>query len=131
MATAKQIVDDAAKEAGIVATGQVLESDQETIALNQLNFMLRDWLNSGIDLGINLPLALDDDFYGDDADLGAIHWNLALKISNRFRRPITQGLAVDANNALRDLRVKYFDVIEPDLDCTITVNIANTHELNF
>lgn len=131
MPTIKQIISDAAKEAAILATGQVLESDQEEIALSQLNFMLRDWNNAGTDLGLSLPLGLNDTYFGDDDDLGAIHWNLSVKIATRFRRPIPQFLAIDANDSLRSLRVKYFDVPEAELECTFKVNLANDHELNF
>lgn len=119
MATAQDLINSSAKQAGILAEGQALEGGINTDALNRLNRMIARLQNDGIDLGLS-TLNASDTLYIDDADEEALELGLTLRLMVRHRRPIQPGLSKAARSAMTELQAKYTVVDEMDLDLALT-----------
>jgi hypothetical protein len=119
MATAQDLINSAAKFAGILAEGQTLEGGVNADALNRLNRMLSRWENDGVDLGLS-TLAASDSIYIDDADEEAVEINLALRLMARHRRPTDPGLSQAGLSAFTELQAKYAIINEMEIDIALT-----------
>lgn len=119
MATAQDLINSSARQAGILAEGQTLESGPNSDALDRLNRMLERWQNDGIDLGLS-ALAAADEMFIDLADEEAIELNLTLRLMVRWRRPIQPGLSLAGKDALTELQAKYALIPEMTLDQALT-----------
>ena len=123
MATAQELINSAAKFAGILAEGQALESGINTDALNRLNRMLDRFQNDGVDLGLGV-LTATSEIYVDLADEEALELSLAMRLMARHRRPIMAGLPEAAASAFTELQAKYTVLPTMDLDLGL-VRAAN------
>ena len=120
MSTAQQIVNKAAKKAGVLArNGQALESGVSADILEELNVMLARWRNNGVDLGLPV-LTTSDSLIIDEADEEAIVLQLALRVIVDFNRPPRPGLAAAGSDAFTELQAKYQVVNEMSLDLALT-----------
>ena len=119
MATAQELINSAAKFAGVLAEGQTLEGGVNSDALDRLNRMLSRWENDGVNLGVSV-LAASDVVYVDLADEEAIELNLALRLMARYRRPSDPGLSDSGKQAFTELQAKYSKINEMTLDIAIT-----------
>ena len=128
MATAQELINSAARFAGILAVGQTLESEVNSDALTRLNRLLARLRNNGIDLGLPTLLAATEIII-DESDEEAIEFLLALRLMVRYRRPIAAGLAEQARIELTELRAKYAIVDEMVLDTALTRKNAFTFQL--
>ena len=124
MTTAQELINSSAKQAGILAEGQALESGINADSLDRLNRLIDRWQNQGIDLGIG-TLTATDEIYVDDADLEAIELGLTLRLMVRHRRQVPQGLSSAADDAKTELQAKYEKVSELDIPMGLTRNLAN------
>ena len=125
MSTAQEIINEAAKKAGVLARGgQQLESDINVDILRLLNLMLTRWRNNGVDLGL-ATLTLTTSLIIDDADEEAIIIQLALRIITEFNRPPRAGLAAAGLTAFTELQAKYLVLVEMSLDPSLTYNQYN------
>lgn len=115
MATAQDLINSSAKQAGILAEGQTLEAGINTDALSRLNRMLARMRNDGIDLGLATLVATDEMFV-DDADEEALELGLTLRLMLRHRRPVQPGLSAAARSAFTELQAKYSIIKEMTLD---------------
>ena len=120
MTTAQDIITSSAKQAGILAEGQKLESGINADALSRLNRMLDRWQNDGVDLGLSTPLLAADTLFVDLADEEAIETNLTLRLMVRFRRPIPGGLSQAGKDAFTELQAKYTTIPVMKLDAALT-----------
>lgn len=125
MATAQDIINSAARLAGILAEAQTLESSVNTDALTRLNRMLARWRNNGVDLGLPTLVAADT-IIVDNADEEAIEIQLALRLMTRYRRPPDPGLSAAGNSAFTELQAKYAIIDEMQLDQALTRKRAST-----
>ena len=119
MTTAQDIINSSAKQAGILAEGQALESGVNSDALKRLNRMLDRWQNDGVDLGLPV-LAASDTIYVDLADEEAIEVHLSLRLMVRYRRPVMAGLPESARQAFTELQAKYTTIPEMTIDGALT-----------
>ena len=119
MATAQDLINSSAKQAGILAEGQSLEAGINADALNRLNRMISRLRNDGIDLGLSTLIA-SDTLFVDDADEEALELGLTLRLMLRHRRPIQPGLSEASRVAFAELQAKYADIREMVLDRALT-----------
>lgn len=119
MSTAQEIVDSAARWAGILAQGQVLESGVNADCMHALNLMLKRWRNNGVDLGLP-TLITSTTVIVDDSDEEAIELQLALRLMTRFGRPIKGGLSAAANSAFVELQAKYIVLDQMTFESSLT-----------
>jgi|TARA_R100000501_G_C2587445_1_gene88567 hypothetical protein len=119
MATAQELINSAAKFAGLLAEGQTLEGGVNADALNRLNRMLSRWKNNGVDLGVP-TLSASDTVYVDNADEEAIEVNLALRLMVRFKLPVSPGVSEAGSEAYTELQAKYGKIDEMALDLALT-----------
>lgn len=119
MATAQDLINSAAKLAGILAEGQTLEAGINTDALNRLNRMIKRFRNDDIDLGLSTLIA-SDVLFVDDADEEALELGLAMRLMVRHRRPVQPGLSAAADSAITELQAKYTKINEMPLDNALT-----------
>ncbi len=119
MATAQDLINSSARQAGILAEGQALEGGINADALSRLNRMISRLRNDGVDLGVPVLLA-GDELIVDDADEEALELGLTLRLMTRHRRPVQQGLAESARSAITELQAKYSSIPEMRLDRALT-----------
>lgn len=124
MATAQQVINDAAGMAGILATGQTLNASINSTAITKLNDMISAWESEGIYLG--LPnLTASDDVLVDSADIRGIKLNLSVELMMHYARPIRADIMQEARFAKSDLRAKYFQPIELKIPSELRVTTEN------
>ena len=119
MATAQDLINSSAKQAGILAEGQTLEGGINSDALDRLNRMIARMENDGIDLGL-AKLIFADELFIDDADEEALEIGLTLRLMLRHRRPISPGLSAAGKDAMTELQAKYAIIPEMSLDKALT-----------
>jgi len=119
MATAQEIINSSALQAGILAQNQTLPGGMNSDALQRLNRMLARWRNDGVDLGLPKLIAADEVIV-DDADEEAIEINLTLRLMVKYKRPIQPGLSQAGLSAFTELQAKYMVLPEMSLDNALT-----------
>ena len=119
MATAQDLINSSAKQAGILAEGQALEGGINADALSRLNRLIARFQNDGIFLGLEKLLAADELFI-DDADEEALELSLTMRLMVRHRRPIQPGLSLATQSAVTELQAKYTVINEMSLDRALT-----------
>ena len=119
MATAQDLINSSAKQAGILAEGQALEGGINADALSRLNRLIARFQNDGIFLGL-ATLAASDELYIDDADEEALELSLTMRLMVRYRRPIQPGLPQSTKIAVTELQAKYANVSTMKLDNMLT-----------
>ncbi len=124
MATAQQVINDAAGMAGILATGQTMTAPENAVALTKLNDMISAWESDGVYLG--LPnLISSDDVLVDASDLRGIKLNLAVELMMHYARPIRADIMQEARFSKSDLRAKYFQPIELKIPVELRITTEN------
>lgn len=119
MATAQDLINSSAKQAGILAEGQSLEGGINADALDRLNRLIARFQNDGIFLGLSTLKAADTLFI-DDADEEALELSLTMRLMIRHRRPIQPGLSEATRSAVTELQAKYTIIKEMPLDIALT-----------
>jgi len=119
MATAQDLINSSARQAGILAEGQALEGGINADALERLNRLIARFQNDGIFLGLDTLLAADELFI-DDADEEALELSLTIRLMLRHRRPIQPGFSQAAATAVTELQAKYTTIKEMPLDRALT-----------
>lgn len=129
MATAQELINSSALQAGILAEGQQLEAGNNADALKRLNRMIARFKNNGVDLGL-ATLALSDEMYIDDADEEALEIQLTLRLMLRHRRPPDQGLSIAGATAATELQAKYTKIKPMSIDPAITSRRHKFFDIN-
>ena len=119
MTTAQELINSAAKLAGVLAEGQTLEAGINADALNRLNRLLDRLQNNGVDFGLG-TLTASTTVYIDLADEEAVELLLAQRLMTRHRAPLKPLLIREADDALAELQAKYSTVKEMPIDIMIT-----------
>ena len=125
MATAQEVINEAAEMAQILATGQTLNASMNSVALNRLNDLLASWESDGIYLGLP-ELSTSTEILVDAADVRAIKYGLCVELMMHYARPLRPEILQAATLGKIDLRAKYFQPIE----LTIPVELRVTTENN-
>ena len=129
MATAQDLINSSAKQAGILAEGQSLEAGINAEALDRLNRMVSRIQNNGVDLGL-ATLAASDTLYIDDADEEALELQLTVRLMVRHRRPMEPALIGAAATALTELQAKYTKIRAMTIDPAITSRRFKSFDIN-
>ena len=119
MATAQDLINSSAKQAGILAEAQTLEGGINQDALDRLNRLISRFQNDGIFLGLD-TLIFTDELFIDDADEEALELSLTMRLMLRHRRPIQPGLSAATAVAVTELQAKYTTIKEMPLDRALT-----------
>lgn len=107
MATALDVLNNAARLAKVKGRAQALSGADKTEYLSILNDMLESWKSEGCDLGLG-TLVQGDTVYIDDADLLCIRYNLAEMIAENVGKDISINLVQRARDLKVTLKSKYF-----------------------
>jgi 3D (Asp-Asp-Asp) domain-containing protein len=110
MATAQQVINDAAGIAGLLPAGQALNSAINATALDKLNDMIAAWESEGIYLGLPTLVAADDVLV-EAADLRAIKLNLSVELMMHYGRAIRADVMQQSRLGKIDLRAKYYNPV--------------------
>jgi len=119
MATAQDLINSSAKQAGILAEAQALEGGINKDALDRLNRLISRFQNDGIFLGLS-TLDFADELFIDDADEEALELSLTMRLMVRHRRPIQAGLSEATRTAVTELQAKYTTIQKMPLDRALT-----------
>lgn len=119
MATAQDLINSSAKQAGILAEAQTLEGGINQDALDRLNRLIARFQNDGIFLGL-ATLGFTDELFIDDADEEALELSLTIRLMLRHRRPIQQIFLAATAAAVTELQAKYTTIKEMPLDRALT-----------
>jgi hypothetical protein len=102
--TASTIIRDALQEILVQASEQPIEASEAQDAMRLLNRMMAAWVSDGLDLSYTPVDSLNDAITVVDGALDAIVLNLAIKLAPQYDRPISQGLFLNAKNAMDAVR---------------------------
>ena len=114
MTTAQTIINDAADLAGVVGVGASIEGGDNAKYLRALNRMIAGFKNDGVDLGLS-SLAAGDTVYVDDSDEEALVYQLATRIFEIVKRPVSPAIYQKAQLAYEDLQAKYLEICEMEI----------------
>lgn len=123
MATAQQVIEDAATIAGVLADGQTIGASMNATILRALNNMLQSWENAGPFLGL-AELDFADTVRVPAADIRAIVLNLALDVFMIYQRPLRADVAQMAQQATNDLLIRYAPNRELEIPVELQVYTA-------
>lgn len=113
MATALDLMNQAARLAKVKGRSQALSGADKTEYLDLLNQMLDSWKAEGLDLGLG-TLAAGDTVYIDDSDLLAVRYSLATLIAESVGKDMSLTVQQRAILLKDMLQSKYF--IQPQLE---------------
>lgn len=102
--TASTVIRDALQEILVQASEQPIESNEANDAIRLLNRMMAAWEADGIDLSYTPIDSLADTITVVDGALDGIVLNLAVKLAPQYDRPVSQGLYLNAKNAMDAIR---------------------------
>ena len=117
MATMIEIVEDALEEIGVKTAEISLTSDELQSGIRRVNDMLAEWSDLGLTPGYIEVLNGVDTLNVDRNAISAIKYNLAIRLSPSYQKPITQALAMlasETKSALETSAVFIGDVAFPD-----------------
>lgn len=103
MTTARELCEGAAEEIDVKTAEVALEADDFNIFFVRLNDMLLEWKDSGLTPAFNEVFDGDDTVEIDSNSRAAIKYNLAMRCSSAFQKPITAALAQMASDTLQRL----------------------------
>ena len=121
MSTALQIIDRALRKVGALSSGESSDSDMSADALADLNAMLSEWLDLGIEIS-NGEVLLTDVIPNDIADENAVLYNLARRLLIEYPSTSAIGIISEADNSYRNLLAKYVDVDQLQVEIDLLPN---------
>lgn len=124
--TASTVIRDALQEILVQASEQPISASEGQDAMRLLNRMMAAWESNGIDLSYTAVDSLNDAITVVDGALDAIVLNLAIKLAPQYDRPISQGLFLNAKNAMD--AVRKIAVVIPDTALPATLPYGSGNE---
>ena len=121
MSTALQIIDRALRKVGALSSGESSDSDMSADALADLNAMLSEWLDLGIEIS-NGEVVLTDVIPNDIADENAVLYNLAQRLLIEYPSNSALGIISEADRSYRNLLAKYVDVDQLQVEIDLLPN---------
>lgn len=94
------IVEDAFEEIGVKTAEVELTGDELQSGIRRCNDMLLEWDDIGVIVGYSEVLNGDDTVNVERNAIGAVKYNLAIRLAPSFQKPITAALATVAGSTL-------------------------------
>ena len=87
---AQTLVKRAAVKAHVLEKSETMPPDMLATHIETLNELLETWRDDGIDLGLSLPLAADEELDIDSSAVRTLTYNLAVEIGNDEHAAVPQ-----------------------------------------
>lgn len=100
MTTIREVVQDAFEEIGVKTAEIPLTDDELQSGIRRCNDMLLEWDDIGIIEGYNEVLNGDDVISVERSAIGAVKYNLAIRLAPSFQKPISASLASLASGTM-------------------------------
>ena len=110
MATALDICSSAAEEIGVKTAEIALEDADFQTFFSRMNDMLLEWDDIGVIVGYTEVLNGDDTVNIDRNAIGAVKYNLAIRLAPSFQKLVTAALAAIAGGTLEVLMASSTDL---------------------
>jgi hypothetical protein len=108
------------RKIGAYGAGETPGSDESNDALSDLNDLLAEWYDQGIEIDSG-SLSLTDTFPIDGADSKAVMYNLCKVLLNEYPNPrVGQNIVDEANQSYNKIQAKYLEIETSKLDETLT-----------
>lgn len=107
MATAQEIINDAAMMAGVLADGQTIGPSMNASILRALNRILQQWEYLAVP-----ELDYEDTLRLPASDIRAIVLNLVVDLFMIYQRPQRPDIVMAAQSALNDMLIRYANISE-------------------
>jgi hypothetical protein len=125
MTTMRVVVQDAFEEIGAKTAEVALTNDELQSGIRRCNDMLLEWDDIGTITGYNEVLNADDVIEVDRNAVGAIKYNLAIRLAPSFQKLITPALASLATTTLDTLMASNTNIGEIAYPDTIPMGSGN------
>lgn len=111
MTTMREVVEDALEEIGVKTAEVSLTNDELQSGIRRCNDMLTEWDDASIIVGYNPVLNGDDAIEVDRNAVGAIKYNLAIRLASSFDKIVNQALAKNASDSMSRLEASSSNII--------------------
>lgn len=126
MATALKVIERAFSKIGVKAAETPLTSAEVQDGRDVLNDMLSSWDSTGTLKGAVPVGDVGDELIVPRYAIGAIKANLAIRLASEYDKAVTQGLAFDASDSLKEMVKSSIDLSNVDLPSTLPVGSGNS-----
>lgn len=99
MTTMREVIQDAFEEIGVKTAEVSLTADELQSGIRRCNDMLIAWSDLGYIVGYIEVLNGDDKMNIDRSAVGAVKYNLAMKLAPSYQKVVTPALAGNASNS--------------------------------
>lgn len=110
MTTIREVVQDAFEEIGVKTAEVSLTGDELQSGIRRCNDMLLEWDDIGIIVGYSEVLNGDDVINVERNAIGAIKYNLAIRLAPSFQKPVGIALAALASGTMEVLMASNTDI---------------------
>lgn len=110
MVTIREIVQDAFEEIGVKTAEVPLTSDELQSGIRRCNDMLTEWDDLGVIFGYAPVLNGDDIVNVDRNAIGAVKFNLAIRLAPSFQKVVGGALVATAESSLNALMISSSDL---------------------
>jgi hypothetical protein len=107
----REVVEDALEEIGVKTAEVSLTDDELQSGIRRCNDMLTEWDDASIIVGYNPVLNGDDTIEVDRNAVGAIKYNLAIRLASSFDKIVNQALAKNASDSMSRLEASSSNII--------------------
>jgi len=110
MTTMREVVSDSFEEIGVKTAEVPLTDDELQSGIRRCNDMLLEWGDIGIIVGYNEVLNGDDVVNVERNAIGAVKYNLAIRLAPSFQKVVGNALAALASGTLEVLMASNTDI---------------------
>ena len=125
MTTMLEVVQDAFEEIGVKTAEVALTGDELQSGIRRCNDMLLEWDDSGVIVGYNEVLNGDDDLGVERNSIGAIKYNLAIRLAPSYQKVITPALVAISTTTLDTLMASNTNIGEIAYPDTLPMGSGN------
>ncbi len=125
MTTMREVVQDAFEEIGVKTAEVALTNDELQSGIRRCNDMLLEWDDIGTIVGYNEVLNGDDVIEVDRNAVGAIKYNLAIRLAPSFQKVITPALVALSTTTLDTLMASNTNIGEITYPDTLPMGSGN------
>ncbi len=122
----REVVQDAFEEIGVKTAEVALTSDELQSGIRRCNDMLTEWAQAGSLAGYNPVFDGDDTIEADISAIGAIKYNLAVRLAPSYQKQVSMALATVADTTLSSLRAANTDLSNIPYPDSLPMGSGNT-----